>query len=72
MARVATYGAPQVGTVQTTGARFRAADVGAAGEAFGKGLQGLGAQLSGIADDQAKTRADDLLLQAETDRKSVV
>lgn len=71
MARVATYGAPQVGTVQTTGARFRAADVGAAGEAFGKGLQGLGAQLSGIADDQAKTRADDLLLQAETKFKEV-
>lgn len=41
MARVATYGAPQVGTVQTTGARFRAADVGAAGRLLGKAFKGL-------------------------------
>lgn len=71
MPRVATYGAQQVGPASTTQARFRAADVGSAGEAFGRGVQKLGAQLGEIADDQAKTRADDLLLQAETKFKEV-
>lgn len=71
MARIATYGGAKVGPVETTGARFRAPDMGGAGEAIGKGLQQLGGQLGDIADDQAKTRADDLLLQYESKARAI-
>lgn len=71
MPRVQTYGAPQVGPASTTQARFRAADFGAAGEVVGRGAQNLSNTMREVGEQQAKTRADDLLLQAETKFKEV-
>ena len=74
MPRISTYGAPWVGPVQTTNARFRAADNGG-GVAGGiaDGLRRVGQSLSGYADEQdrmydrlAQTQADSLYVNAAT------
>lgn len=74
MPRIPQYGAPQVGPVQTTGARFRAADNdGGAAGAIGRGLQQAGGVMSDYAQAQvqieetlAKTNADNLYLTAQS------
>lgn len=74
MPRIPQYGAPQVGPVQTTGARFRAADNdGGAAGAIGRGLQQAGGAMSDYAQAQvqieetlAKTNADNLYLTAQS------
>lgn len=74
MPRISTYGAPWVGPVQTTNARFRAADNGG-GVAGGiaDGLRQVGQTLSGYAGEQdrmydrlAQTQADSLYVNAAT------
>ena len=74
MPRIPQYGSPAVGPVQTTNARFNAADNnGGVGGAIGRGLQGLGqvgadaAMVQAkIEDDLARTNADNLYLSAST------
>ena len=74
MPRIQTYGSPQVGPVQTTGARFRAADNGGGvAGAIGQGLQQIGGAGADYAvaqdrinDDLARTNADALYLNAAT------
>ncbi len=74
MPRIAQYGSPTVGPVQTTNARFRAADnEGGAAGAISRGLQGLGQAGADFAmhqakleDDLARTNADNLYLAAST------
>lgn len=74
MPRIQTYGSPQVGPVQTTGARFRAADNGGGvAGAIGQGLQQIGGAVADYAvaqdrinDDLARTNADALYLNAAT------
>lgn len=74
MPRIPQYGGPAVGPVQTTGARFRAADNdGGAAGAVARGLQQAGqigadyAQTQArIEDDLARTNADNLYLTAST------
>lgn len=74
MPRIPQYGSPTVGPVQTTNARFNAADNnGGVGGAIGRGLQGLGqvgadaAMVQAkIEDDLARTNADNLYLSAST------
>lgn len=80
MPRIPQYGAPQVGPVQTTGARFRAADNdGGAAGAIGRGLQQAGGAMSDYAQAQfqieetlAKTNADNLELNAGSLLKTTV
>ncbi|OHC93906.1 MAG: hypothetical protein A3H25_02790 [Sphingomonadales bacterium RIFCSPLOWO2_12_FULL_63_15] len=74
MPRIPQYGAPQVGPVQTTSARFRAADNdGGVAGAIGRGLQQAGGAMSDYAQAQvqieetlAKTNADNLYLTAQS------
>lgn len=74
MPRISTYGAPQVGPVQTTGARFRAADNrGGAAGAIGRGMQQAARDVMefAVAQDQieenlAKTNSDNLGLNASS------
>jgi len=78
MPKVQTYGQPQVGPVETTGARFRPADND--GGAFGgvaRGARALGGALSDFAntqdqieDDLAQTSANDLLLQYQSSTRT--
>jgi hypothetical protein len=80
MPRIPQYGAPQVGQVQTTGARFRAADNdGGAAGAIGRGLQQAGGVVSEYAQAQfqieetlAKTNADNLYLTAHSTASTAV
>lgn len=80
MPRIPQYGAPQVGPVQTTGARFRAADNdGGAAGAIGRGLQQAGGAMSDYAQAQfqieetlAKTNADNLYLTAHSAASTAV
>lgn len=59
MPRVPTYQPNQVAPVQTTGARFRAADNdGGVGAAIGKGLQQLGGAVSDYAEAQDRLHAE--------------
>lgn len=62
MARVATYGQAQVAPASTTGARFRVTENNA-GEMVARGISRIGETLGSISEQQAKTQADDLLLQ---------
>lgn len=80
MPRIPQYGAPQVGPVQTTGARFRAADNdGGAAGAIGRGLQQAGGAMSDYAAAQdeieerlAKANADNLYLAAQSSASTVL
>lgn len=71
MPRVQTYGGAQVAPVSTTGARFQAADFGASARAIGRGVDKLAGTLDAMSDEQAKTRADDLLLQYEAKARDI-
>jgi len=74
MPRIQTYGAPAVGPVRTTEARFQAADNnGGAAGAIGRGMERLGGVIMdrAVAQDQiedslARTNADNLYLTAST------
>lgn len=74
MPRIPQYGAPQVGPVQSTGARFRAADNdGGAAGAIGRGLQQAGGAMSDYAQAQfqieetlAATNADNQYLKVQS------
>lgn len=80
MPRIPTYGAPTVGPVHTTGARFRAADNdGGVGGAIARGLQNVGnaaadfaMQQAKVEDDLARTNADNLYLNASTAANAAV
>lgn len=78
MPKVQTYGQPQVGPVETTGARFRPADNdGGALGGVARGAKALGGALSDFAntqdqieDDLAQTSANDLLLQYQSSTRT--
>lgn len=80
MPKIQTYGGPAVGPVQTTGARFRAADNnGGAAGAIGRGLARAGDALmdatmaqAQIQDDLARTNADNLYLNASSAANAAV
>lgn len=80
MPRIPQYGAPQVGPVQTTSARFRAADNdGGAAGAIGRGLQQAGGAVANYAAAQdeieerlAKANADNLYLAAQSSASTVL
>lgn len=80
MPRIQTYGAPTVGPVQTTNARFRAADNGGGvAGAIARGLQQLGGAVADYAQAQAqiedglaKTNAGDWQLTAHSSVSSIV
>ncbi len=63
MVKVATYGGSDVAAPRPMEGRLRAADAGDGG--LGRSLQNFGQQLGEYADSEARTRADDLLLQAD-------
>ena len=80
MPRIPQYGSPAVGPVQTTNARFRAADNdGGIAGGIARGLETLGkvgteaAMVQAkIEDDLARTNADNLFLSASTATNSAV
>lgn len=80
MPRIQTYGAPTVGPVQTTNARFRAADNGGGvAGAIARGLQQIGGAVADYAqvqaqieDGLAKTNAGDRQLTAHSSVSSIV
>jgi hypothetical protein len=80
MPRIPQYGSPTVGPVQTTSARFRAADNGGGvAGAIGRGLQELGQAGADyvhtqvrLEDDLARTNSDNLNIHASTTVSGVV
>ena len=68
MPRIPQYGAPQVGPVQTTSARFRAADNdGGVAGAIGRGLQQAGGAVSDYA--QAQVQIEETLAATNADNQ---